>query len=154
PQPLHPGVGRRPGDVHVARDLVDRHPPVSQQQPDDRPVDCIQRGLRTSAQCRRNVRRVRHMYILQSLAAQIVYLSARLFSDPSGRRTLLVVRTSVAADFALPADHPGFSDVSYRERRAAIAAVGDAYTPGDPIPDVGYTAAEDAVWRVVSGELD
>lgn len=54
---------------------------------------------------------------------------------------------------ALPADHPGVSDVAYRERRARIAEVGAAYRRGEPIPDVTYTAEEDEVWRVVSAEL-
>ena len=54
---------------------------------------------------------------------------------------------------ALPADHPGVSDPEYRARRAAIAAVGEAYRPGEPIPDVEYTPEEDAVWRRVSAEL-
>lgn len=53
----------------------------------------------------------------------------------------------------LPEDHPGASDPRYRRRRAAIAAVGAAYRPGDPIPDVAYTPEEDEVWRIVSGEL-
>jgi phenylalanine-4-hydroxylase len=53
----------------------------------------------------------------------------------------------------LPDDHPGASDPAYRQRRAAIAAVGAAYTSGAPIPDVAYTTAEDEVWRIVSGEL-
>ena len=53
----------------------------------------------------------------------------------------------------LPEDHPGFSDPDYRARRAAIAAVGEAYRSGDPIPDVTYTAEEDEVWRTVSREL-
>lgn len=53
----------------------------------------------------------------------------------------------------LPADHPGFSDRAYRARRAAIASVGEAHRPGGPIADVEYTAEEDDVWRVVSGEL-
>ena len=53
----------------------------------------------------------------------------------------------------LPADHPGFTDEAYRTRRAAIAAVGEAYRPGDPIADVEYTAEEDAVWATVSREL-
>lgn len=55
--------------------------------------------------------------------------------------------------YDLPADHPGRSDPAYRSRRAAIAAVGEAYRPGDPIPDVEYSPEEDEVWRVVSGEL-
>jgi phenylalanine-4-hydroxylase len=55
--------------------------------------------------------------------------------------------------FELPADHPGVSDPGYRARRAAIAAAGAAYVPGEPIPDVEYTAEEDDVWRVVSTEL-
>lgn len=53
----------------------------------------------------------------------------------------------------LPADHPGFSDPAYRRRREAIAAAGAGYHPGDPIPDVHYSAEEDEVWRVVSREL-
>ncbi len=53
----------------------------------------------------------------------------------------------------LPADHPGFTDPDYRARRAAIAAVGEAYRPGDPIPDVEYSSEEDDVWRIVSTEL-
>ena len=53
----------------------------------------------------------------------------------------------------LPADHPGVHDPEYRERRARIADVGARHHPGDPIPDVRYTAEEDAVWATVSGEL-
>jgi phenylalanine-4-hydroxylase len=55
--------------------------------------------------------------------------------------------------FALPADHPGFSDSAYRARRAAIAAVGADYRRGEPISDVAYTPEEDALWRLVSAEL-
>jgi phenylalanine-4-hydroxylase len=53
----------------------------------------------------------------------------------------------------LPADHPGVHDPEYRARRGAIAAVGEAWSPGQPIPDVHYTAEEDAVWATVSSEL-
>jgi phenylalanine-4-hydroxylase len=53
----------------------------------------------------------------------------------------------------LPADHPGVSDTAYRARRAAIAAVGEAYRPGEEIPVVAYAAEEDEVWRTVSAEL-
>ena len=55
--------------------------------------------------------------------------------------------------FPLPADHPGVSDGAYRRRRAAIAAVGEAHVPGDPIPDVDYAPEEDDLWATVSGEL-
>jgi phenylalanine-4-hydroxylase len=55
--------------------------------------------------------------------------------------------------FKLPTDHPGFSDPEYRARREQIAAVGAAFRPGDPIPDVAYTGEEDEVWRIVSNEL-
>lgn len=60
---------------------------------------------------------------------------------------------TAASEFELPEDHPGFSDPEYRARRAAIAAVGDSYRSGTPIPDVVYTPEEDAVWRTVSAEL-
>jgi phenylalanine-4-hydroxylase len=53
----------------------------------------------------------------------------------------------------LPADHPGFLDVEYRHRRMAIAEAALRHHPGEPIPDVEYTAEEDAVWRLVSSEL-
>jgi len=53
----------------------------------------------------------------------------------------------------LAADHPGASDPEYRARRDAIAEVGVAYRPGDPIPDVVYAPEEDALWALVSGEL-
>ena len=53
----------------------------------------------------------------------------------------------------LARDHPGFSDPVYRRRRGEIAAVGAAYEPGQPIPDVDYTVDEDALWAHVSREL-
>jgi phenylalanine-4-hydroxylase len=59
----------------------------------------------------------------------------------------------VGRSVELPADHPGVSDLAYRERRGAIAEVGERYQSGDPIPDVEYTPEEDDVWRVVSREL-
>ena len=60
---------------------------------------------------------------------------------------------SMLATLELPTDHPGFSDPDYRSRRGHIAAVGAAYHPGRPIPDVEYTAGEDEVWRIVSRQL-
>jgi len=53
----------------------------------------------------------------------------------------------------LPEDHPGVHDPAYRHRRAAIASAASSYRPGGRIPDVGYSAEEDGVWRTVSTEL-
>ncbi|GAB3207641.1 phenylalanine 4-monooxygenase [Nocardia tengchongensis] len=49
--------------------------------------------------------------------------------------------------------HPGVHDPVYRSRRNAIAAMALEYRPGDPVPRVDYTAAEQQVWQIVSREL-
>jgi phenylalanine-4-hydroxylase len=56
-------------------------------------------------------------------------------------------------DLAPPDEHPGTVDPAYRARRDRIAAVAAHYQPGDPLPEVAYTAEEDEVWRLVSSEL-
>ncbi|WP_458685982.1 phenylalanine 4-monooxygenase [Nocardia tengchongensis] len=53
----------------------------------------------------------------------------------------------------LSEQHPGVHDPVYRARRNAIAAMALEYRPGDPVPRVEYTAAEQQVWRIVSREL-
>ncbi len=53
----------------------------------------------------------------------------------------------------LGADHPGFKDEAYRERRNAIAASALAWTPGSDPQPVAYTDAENEVWQLVSAEL-
>lgn len=58
-----------------------------------------------------------------------------------------------AADLVLPDDHPGVNDTDYLRRRAVIAAVGDAWERGQPIPEVEYSTEEDDVWATVSAEL-
>jgi phenylalanine-4-hydroxylase len=53
----------------------------------------------------------------------------------------------------LEADHPGFSDPAYRDRRNAIALLSLEHRPEDPIPVIDYTDQEHGVWRIVSDEL-
>jgi phenylalanine-4-hydroxylase len=53
----------------------------------------------------------------------------------------------------LASDHPGACDPAYRERRNHIAARALAWSPGEPIPQIEYTEAENEVWRIVSREL-
>ncbi|HEX9681812.1 MAG TPA: phenylalanine 4-monooxygenase [Acidimicrobiales bacterium] len=59
----------------------------------------------------------------------------------------------VSSMFELPDDHPGVADPDYRRRRAEIAAAAETWMPGQPIPTVGYTDEEHAVWATVIGEL-
>jgi len=61
--------------------------------------------------------------------------------------------TSSGDEVELPEDHPGFSDRSYRSRRARIASVAERYEPGSAIPNVPYTDVENEVWATVSREL-
>jgi phenylalanine-4-hydroxylase len=51
-------------------------------------------------------------------------------------------------------DHPGFNDPAYRERRNEIAAAALEWEPGQPIPHIDYTDAEQDVWRTVCRELE
>ena len=51
-------------------------------------------------------------------------------------------------------DHPGFNDPAYRERRNEIATAATlAGRPGEPIPHIDYTDAENEIWRTVCREL-
>jgi phenylalanine-4-hydroxylase len=53
----------------------------------------------------------------------------------------------------LDADHPGFSDATYRARRAEITALAKVYKHGDTLPRVSYTEKEIATWAVVFDKL-
>jgi phenylalanine-4-hydroxylase len=64
-----------------------------------------------------------------------------------------VTATGTPTGVPLPSDHPGVSDPVYRARRDHIAAISASYRRGEPVPDVDYTPAEDAVWAAVSSAL-
>lgn len=55
----------------------------------------------------------------------------------------------LGAGAELDADHPGFHDPAYRERRARIDALARTWRHGDPLPEVAYTEAETATWGAV-----
>ncbi len=56
-------------------------------------------------------------------------------------------------DVQLAATHPGAADQAYRDRRASIAGLALGWEPGQPLPEVSYTAAEHGTWRAVCAGL-
>jgi len=52
-----------------------------------------------------------------------------------------------------PSTHPGVDDPAYLARRQQIADLSIEWLPGDPIPTVDYSAAEDQLWSLVSASL-
>jgi phenylalanine-4-hydroxylase len=53
----------------------------------------------------------------------------------------------------LSADHPGFNDPAYRERRNHIANLAATHEAGTPAPLVAYTDTERQTWRTVFEQL-
>lgn len=53
----------------------------------------------------------------------------------------------------LEADHPGFADTDYRQRRGLIAQIARDYKHGEPIPRIDYTKAEVETWGLIYKRL-
>jgi phenylalanine-4-hydroxylase len=53
----------------------------------------------------------------------------------------------------LEADHPGFNDQDYRDRRDNIARLALDYVEGGVLPHVSYSRLESGTWRTVFREL-
>lgn len=68
--------------------------------------------------------------------------------------TLLEETPGGPALVQLDADHPGFHDAHYRQRRNEIAHAALTYRAGDPVPEIAYTAEEQEVWREVWRHLE
>src|SRR5688500_12864542 len=51
-------------------------------------------------------------------------------------------------------DHPGASDVAYRERRDYIASLAKKFRETGVITDVDYTEEEQGIWRHVAARLE
>lgn len=65
----------------------------------------------------------------------------------------LVANNTLDAGGALQADHPGFSDPRYRQRRTAIDRLARRYRHGESFPTVDYNAQEVQTWRDVYQRL-
>ena len=73
---------------------------------------------------------------------------------PRRRKDLDIIANEILdAGSDLSADHPGFHDSTYRQRRQQIADNAMQYKIGSPIPHIAYTAEETATWSAIWDKL-
>eukprot|EP00041_Stephanoeca_diplocostata_P015487 m.295815 g.295815 ORF g.295815 m.295815 type:complete len:456 (+) comp20051_c0_seq1:80-1447(+) len=96
---------------------------------------------------------------LEKISTHITVLDENPSSDnemwyPRNIRDLDVFSSRVLdAGDELQADHPGFTDPVYRERRKYFADIAIKYKHGTAVPRVDYTALETATWGKVFKKL-
>lgn len=64
-----------------------------------------------------------------------------------------IANRTLDAGTDLQADHPGFHDLAYRQRRSAIDGLARQYRHGDTLPVVTYKECELGTWRQVFQQL-
>lgn len=65
-----------------------------------------------------------------------------------------VANRTLDAGRDLEADHPGFHDPVYRERRETLTILAKEHVWDQPIPHVAYTPAETSVWTAVWDQME
>jgi phenylalanine-4-hydroxylase len=65
-----------------------------------------------------------------------------------------VVGRTLDAGTDLQSDHPGFSDMTYRTRRAALTESAQRHRWDMPIQTIDYTQEETAVWSAVWDNME
>lgn len=93
---------------------------------------------------------------LQQMAEKILVLDTRRvpwFPRHIAELDLIADHT-LDAGSELEADHPGFHDDAYRQRRALFEQLARANRYGDPFPLIEYTTDETATWRAVYCALE
>lgn len=93
----------------------------------------------------------------ESSRAQAVLVPSRQAKVPWFPRRLADLDTFASKVMSygaeLDADHPGFSDAKYRERRAEITRLAREFRTGMLLPHIDYTAEEVATWANVFTKL-
>lgn len=94
--------------------------------------------------------------VLRGMANQCLILDAKQvhwFPRHISELDTIANRT-LDAGTDLHADHPGFDDPVYRQRREALAVAARNYRWDQPIPRVDYTPEETSVWSAVWDRME
>jgi phenylalanine-4-hydroxylase len=113
---------------------------------DDPPVPQLLQSLRDAG----------HTVQVDAATAAIWFPQHRAELDQIIHRTIQASTTPDDTSASLSADHPGFRDPVYRQRRAELAAYAQQYRWADDhagIPTIAYTEEETGVWTKVWDQM-